>query len=198
MGFVARVFQPSTLRMLVWPDASNAQNNMAAVSADGSTVCVLILRLNSSCSRSIALVVRALRHWLGGKQVNACSPSPGCCRANGAACAPRMRSSGYTKDSSEGSRRRPCCRPRTPLPCCSGRCSPPARSTCAKSMAGKASPQSPSISQLTSQLDPLPSVVRRFRRAKFQPHHGRHLEVGWARCPNLKPVVTAARQRARS
>jgi hypothetical protein len=35
------------------------QNNMASVSADGSTVCVLILRLNSSCRRSIALVVRA-------------------------------------------------------------------------------------------------------------------------------------------
>ena len=33
---------------------------MAAVSADGSTVCVLILRLNSSCNRSIAFVVRAL------------------------------------------------------------------------------------------------------------------------------------------
>ena len=31
---------------------------MAAVSADGSTVWVLILRLNSSCSRSIAFVVR--------------------------------------------------------------------------------------------------------------------------------------------
>jgi hypothetical protein len=31
---------------------------MAAVSADGRTVCVLIRRLNSSCSRSIALVVR--------------------------------------------------------------------------------------------------------------------------------------------
>jgi hypothetical protein len=29
----------------------------------------LILRLNSSCSRSIPLVVRALRHWLGGKRV---------------------------------------------------------------------------------------------------------------------------------
>jgi hypothetical protein len=29
----------------------------------------LILRLNSSCSRSIALVVRALRHWLGGSRV---------------------------------------------------------------------------------------------------------------------------------
>ena len=76
MGFVARVFQPSTLRILVWPEASNAQNNMAAVSADGSTVCVLILRLNSSCSRSIALVVRALRHWLGGKRVKVKSLSP--------------------------------------------------------------------------------------------------------------------------
>src|SRR4029077_10384218 len=30
-----------------------AQNSMAAVSADGSTVRVLILRLNSSCNRSI-------------------------------------------------------------------------------------------------------------------------------------------------
>src|SRR5260370_40283314 len=36
--------------MLICPEASSAQNNMAAVSADGSTVCVLILRLNSSCS----------------------------------------------------------------------------------------------------------------------------------------------------
>jgi hypothetical protein len=44
--------------MLIWPEASSAQNSMAAVSADGSTVCVLILRLNSSCSRSIAFVVR--------------------------------------------------------------------------------------------------------------------------------------------
>ena len=68
MGFVARPCQPSTLRMLIWPEASSAQNSMAAVSADGSTVCVLILRLNSSCSRSIAFVVRAewvisLRGW---------------------------------------------------------------------------------------------------------------------------------------
>jgi putative transposase len=50
-----------------------------------------------------------------------------------------------------------------------------ARSTCAKSMAGKPSPHRPSISQLTSQLDPIPSVFRRLRRAKFQPHPGRHL-----------------------
>jgi hypothetical protein len=41
-------------------------------------------------------------------------------------------------------------------------------------MAGKASPRHPSISRLTSQLDPIPSVARRLRRAKFQPHHGRH------------------------
>ena len=69
MGFVARLCQPSTLRMLIWPEASSAQNNMAAVSADGSTVCVLILRLNSSCSRSIAFVVRTLRHRLCGRRV---------------------------------------------------------------------------------------------------------------------------------
>jgi hypothetical protein len=34
MDFVARLCQPSTLRMLIWPEASSAQNNMAAVSAD--------------------------------------------------------------------------------------------------------------------------------------------------------------------
>jgi hypothetical protein len=46
--------------MLISPEASKAQNRMAAVSADGSTVYILIRRLNSSCSRSIAFVVRAL------------------------------------------------------------------------------------------------------------------------------------------
>src|ERR1700684_4132548 len=76
MGGVARVFQPSTLRMLIWPEASSAQNSMAAVSADGSTVCVLILRLNSSCNRSIAFVVRTLRHWLGGSRMKANKRSP--------------------------------------------------------------------------------------------------------------------------
>jgi hypothetical protein len=76
MGFVARVCQPSTFRMLIWPEASSAQNNMAAVSADRSTICVLILRLNSSCSRSIAFVVRTLRHWGGGRRVKVKSRSP--------------------------------------------------------------------------------------------------------------------------
>src|SRR5258705_13187474 len=63
--------------MLIWPEASKAQNNIAAVSAEGSTVCVLIRRLNSSCNRSIALVVGALFHWLGGRrgEVNRRSPA---------------------------------------------------------------------------------------------------------------------------
>jgi hypothetical protein len=46
MGFVARVCQPSTLRMLICPEASSAQNIIAAVSAEGSTVWVLMRRLN--------------------------------------------------------------------------------------------------------------------------------------------------------
>jgi hypothetical protein len=76
MADVASVCQPSTLRMLIWPQASSAQNNMAAVSADGSTVWVLILRLNSSYSRLIAFVVRTLSHWLGGRRVKVKSRSP--------------------------------------------------------------------------------------------------------------------------
>jgi hypothetical protein len=36
----SRVFQSSILRMLIWPEASNAQNNIAAVLAEGSTVCL--------------------------------------------------------------------------------------------------------------------------------------------------------------
>ena len=39
---------------------------MQAVSAVGRTHWVLIRRLNSSCRRSIALVVRNDFHWLGG------------------------------------------------------------------------------------------------------------------------------------
>lgn len=32
-GFSPRLCQPSTLRMVIWPEASKAQNNIAAVSA---------------------------------------------------------------------------------------------------------------------------------------------------------------------
>ena len=47
-----KVFQ-STLRMVICPDAKSAQKSIAAVSAQGNTVCVLIRRLNSSCKRLI-------------------------------------------------------------------------------------------------------------------------------------------------
>ena len=49
-------FQPSPFRIVIYPEASKAQNSIAAVSALGRTVCVLIRRLNSSCSRSMAFV----------------------------------------------------------------------------------------------------------------------------------------------
>src|SRR6266853_5704109 len=78
------------------------------------------------------------------KPATGSSPSAVCRKANGAACEPRMRSNGSTKSSSAGSRRKPCCRPPTPPPCCSGRCWPPARSTCARSMDGRRSPKSSS------------------------------------------------------
>ena len=42
---------------------------MGADQAEGSTVCILIRRLNSSCNRSIAFVVRADFHWLEGSRV---------------------------------------------------------------------------------------------------------------------------------
>ena len=58
---------------------------MAAVSAEGSTVWVLIRRLNSSCSRSIALVVRALLHWLGGRRVKVKRRSPASSRLSATA-----------------------------------------------------------------------------------------------------------------
>ena len=46
-SFSPSVCHPSTLRMVIWPDAIKAQNSMAAVSAHGSTVWVLMRRLNS-------------------------------------------------------------------------------------------------------------------------------------------------------
>src|ERR1700730_1420401 len=61
---------------------------MAAVSAQGSTVCVLILRLNSSWRRSIAFVVRIDFHWLCGKRVKVNSLSPASSRLDGLAFQP--------------------------------------------------------------------------------------------------------------
>src|SRR5664279_1762528 len=108
------------------------------------------------------------------KQATVCSPSPACRQASGAAHEQRMRSSGCTRNSNEGSRLRPCCRRQIRPRCCSGRCSLPARSTCAKWMDGRRWPQSPSISQLTSQPETIPSCYRRSRQPEFQPHSGRH------------------------
>ena len=71
--------------MVIWPEASKAQNSMAAVSADGSTVCVLMRRLNSSCSRSMAFVVRTDFHWLSGNRVKVNSRSPASSRLSATA-----------------------------------------------------------------------------------------------------------------
>src|SRR6266516_5790219 len=98
------------------------------------------------------------------KPVTGSSPSRVCRQVSGAACAPPMPLSDCTRSSSEGSRPRPCCQRPIPLPCCSGHCSLPDRSTCARSMAGKRSPPSQSISRLTSPHDQIPSSCWRSRR----------------------------------
>ena len=56
---------------------------MVAVLAEGSTVWVLMRRLNSSCSRSMQLVVLALFHWLGGSLVKVNRRSPASSRLFG-------------------------------------------------------------------------------------------------------------------
>src|ERR1700729_1627749 len=71
--------------MVIWPEANKAQNSIAAVSAHGNTVWVLILSLNSSCSLSMALLVRIDLHWLGGKRVNVNSLSPASSRLSATA-----------------------------------------------------------------------------------------------------------------
>ena len=87
-----------------------------------------------------------------------------CPRRSGSRRGPRTPSSGSTRSSSAGSRRKPCCpRPRPP-PCCSGRCSRraqrqtlrvSARSPCARSTDGRPWARSlPPPSPLTSPLDP--------------------------------------------
>src|SRR5471032_3253407 len=92
-------------------------------------------------------------------------------------CTPQMQSSVCTRNSSGGSRRKLFCRRPTPPRCCSGRCSLQGRSTCAKWMVGRPSPQSPSISRLTLPPETIPSCYRRTRHTEFQPHSGRHRQV---------------------
>src|SRR6516225_6679577 len=114
----------------------------------------------SSASGGCAI---ALSPTASRKPATACSPSHGCRQVSGEAREQRTRSSVCTKSSSGGSRRRPCCRRQKQQRCCSGRCSPLVRSTCARLMVGRRSPQSPSISRLTSPPDRILSKCRRSR-----------------------------------
>jgi putative transposase len=98
--------------------------------------------------------VEARRKRASRRRAIGSSLSRGYRPSSGRARAPPMPSSGCTRSSSGGSRRRPCCRRRRPLPCCSGRCSPPVRSRSEKSTAGRRS-MSTSLSPLTSPPDPL-------------------------------------------
>ena len=67
------------------PEASRAQSSMGTVSAQGSTVWVLMRRRNSSFSRSMALVVRADFHCDGSRRVKANSRSPASSRLSATA-----------------------------------------------------------------------------------------------------------------
>ena len=93
--------------------------------------------------------------------------------ASGARRAPPTPWNGCTRSSSGGSRPRPCCRHRRPRRCCSGRCSPPGRSPCARSTAGKRSPPSQPNRSLISLPNPLTSSWRP-RRRHFQHDLIRH------------------------
>ena len=93
--------------------------------------------------------------------------------ANGDRPGPRMPSSACTRSSSAGSRPRPCCRRPRPPPCCSGRCSHPGRSPCAKSTAGRASASRLPQCRLISSPDA--SILTEPETPPQQfPHHPRH------------------------
>src|SRR6266568_1838177 len=115
---------------------------------------------SSSASGGCAI---ALSPTASRKLATACSPSHGCRQVSGEAREQRTRSSVCTKSSSGGSRRRPCCHRLIRQRCCSGRCSPVVRSTCARLMVGRRLPPSPSISRLTSRPDRVLSKCRRSR-----------------------------------
>src|SRR5258708_25309427 len=84
--------------MMICPDASSAQNSMAAVLADGSTVCVLMRRLNSSCNRSMALVVLTLFHLAWRQRGESEKAIAGLLQAvgNGAVAQPPLAQEGFT------------------------------------------------------------------------------------------------------
>src|SRR6266436_3192718 len=112
------------------------------------------------------------------------SLSRACRRASGEAQEQRTRSSVCTKSSSGGLRRRPCCRRPIRRQCCSGRCSPLVKSTCARLTVGRPSPpHNKAINRLTSPPDSVLSKCRRSRQqiptqfatAPFYEHGGFYL-----------------------
>ena len=100
-------------------------------------------------------------------------------RASGNRRAPRMPSSGCTKNSSAASRRKPCCPRRRRRRCCSGRCSPPARSPCARSTGGTRLPSSPRFNALTLPHEAITSARRRRHHVNF--HQLRYTTRGASR-----------------
>ena len=102
------------------------------------------------------------------KRARRCLRSRSCRRRSGNQRGPRTRLNGCTKSSSGGSRPRRCCPRMPPPPCCSGPCSRPVRSPCARSTAGRHSHQhQPQRRRLTSLPDPIPSSCRRLRHSNF-------------------------------
>src|SRR5215813_7380886 len=138
----------------------------------------------SSASGGCAI---ALSPTASRKPATACSPSHGCRQVSGEAREQRTRSSVCTKSSSGGSRRRPCCRRQKQQRCCSGRCSPLVRSICARLMVGRRSPQSPSISRLTSPPDRILSKCRRSRHRIPTPLATPPTELAFAREVGCRP-----------
>src|SRR3954454_14254796 len=114
-----------------------------------------------------------------------CSLPPACRQANGNRPGPRMRSSACTRSSSGGSRPKPSCPRRKQPPCWSGRCSPRARSPCARSTAGRRSPRSRPIRRLTSRPEPISSPRWRTRHNQFQHRSRRHLHLSQGGLMNL-------------
>src|SRR6516164_618539 len=116
------------------------------------------------------------------KPTTASSPSRACRRASGEAQELRTRSSVCTKSSSGGLRRRPCCRRPIRRQCCSGRCSPLVKSTCARLTVGRPSPpHNKAINRLTSPPDSVLSKCRRSRQqipTQFATAPGRGEEQG--------------------
>jgi hypothetical protein len=108
------------------------------------------------------------------KRATSCSPSCGFRKANGNRSAHRMLLNVCTKNSSGGSRPRPCCHRRRPPRCCSGLSWLQVRSQCVRWTAGEASTKGHSIRRLTLPHDRVTSSCWRSRQNQFQHKLLRH------------------------